>query len=99
MKLKVLTVLKRPWADLLLAFSTLCLGGFMGALSSNLPWAVLNAGTPEPSWRAIVFYALLPVLGTASLVAFFCLRHFAGRNASEIADDVLEELPDPDRIL
>jgi hypothetical protein len=88
-----------PWPDMLIGIATLCLGSWLGALASNLPWAVVNKGEIEPTIRAIIFYVIMPVLGVASLVAFFCIKHLFGQRASDVASSVLEELPDPDHTL
>lgn len=97
--LGLLTTSYFPWPDVLLGAATLCLGGLLGALGSSLPWAVVNGKSVEPTARAILFYVILPTLGTGSTVGFFCIRHFTARSASDIAQSVLEELPDPDRTL
>lgn len=88
-----------PWPEVLIGLATLCLGGFLGALASSLPWAAVNGSTADPTFRAILFYALLPMVGAASLVGFYSVRHIAGKNASDVALSVLEDLPDPDHTL
>jgi hypothetical protein len=88
-----------PWPESLLGAATLCLGGFLGALGSSLPWAFVKDNVGLPTGRAILFYVILPVLGAAALVAFFCIRHFGSQSASDIARAILDELPDPERTL
>jgi hypothetical protein len=98
-QLTTLTKGQFPWPELLLGFATLCLGGFLGAIASSLPWAVVAEATAKPSARSILFYVVLPSLGAAASVGFFALRHISNRRAADVANAVLEDLPDPDHTL
>jgi len=86
-----------PWPEVLLGAATLLLGASLGALGSGIPWATLDNGAAVANSLAILFYLVLPILGVGAAVGYFCLRHFSGRAASAVAQDLLDELPDPDR--
>ena len=77
-----------PWHEVTLGASTLALGAFLGALPANL-----KAGSVE----AVLFYTLMPVLGVASGVAFFFLRQIPSSEATLEANEILADLPDPDK--
>lgn len=87
-KLSTLLTVKFPWPEALLGLSTLCIGSTLGAVASDVPW---NCS------KAPFFYLLLPVVSIGSGVAYALLRHLTPQKASSIAQDILEELPDPDR--
>jgi len=86
-----------PWPEALLGVATLSLGASFGAFGSSIPWAILDNGAAAANPRAILFYVVLPIVGVGALVGYFCLRHFTTRSASTVAQDLLDELPDPDR--
>lgn len=77
---------KLPWHEILLAFSSLSYGAVLGAVPANIP-----LGTPK--WY--FFFVALPVVGTGTAVAYFFKRKEAGPDASTVAGEVLEDLPDP----
>lgn len=77
-----------PWPEFLLGLSTLSAGGALGAVASGVVWNTCEA---------VIFYLILPVLAVGSGVAYVLLRQLAARSASLVAQDLLEELPDPDR--
>lgn len=79
---------KIPWADVTLGLSTLALGGFLAAFLTDV--------TPG-SGEEVVFFSVLPVLGVGFLVWHIASRHHRHQDASEIAREVLAELPDPDK--
>lgn len=85
-----------PWSEVLLGAATLFLGASFGAYGSGVPWASLENGAAVANPRAILFYAALPIVGVGAAVGYFCLRHFSGRTASTVAQDSLDDLPDPD---
>lgn len=87
-KLSALAKTKFPWPEVLLGLCTLCAGSTLGAIATGVLWS---------SSKAPFFYGLLPIAAVASGVAYGLLRHLAPEKASEIAQDILEELPDPDR--
>ena len=76
------------WQELALGVCTLAYGGFLGALPAKLA-----AGEK----LAIVFYTLLPVIGTGCLVAYLFLRRPVHQNPVRAAGEALAELPDPDK--
>ena len=59
--------------------------------------ATLDNGAAVANSRAIPFDVVLPIFGVGAAVGYFCLRHFSGRTASAVAQDLLDESPDPDR--
>lgn len=87
-KLNTVAKSRFSWHEVLLALSTLAAGAFLGALPSGL-----KAGTAS----AIFFYTILPIVAVASFVAYLFLRRAMLRDPADIAADVLEELPDPDK--
>lgn len=78
-----------PWHELTLGISTLAFGGSLGALPAKL--AACDA-------LAILFYTVLPVIGTGCLVAYLFLRHGRSvhQNPVRSVDEALAELPDPE---
>ncbi len=77
-----------PWHEIMLGISSLAFGAFLGALPADL-----KAGT----YLAILFYTVMPILGVGTGVAFFFLRHKSGSDAAQEANEVLGDLPDPDK--
>jgi hypothetical protein len=72
----------------LLGVSTLTAGAALSAVLS---------GVQLGSWRGVVFFVILPMIGVGSGVAYVTLRHFGLRATQHIAEDILNDLPDPDR--
>lgn len=87
-RLATLVVATFPWPEVLLGLATLCTGGALGAVASNVAW---------DCWKAKIFYMVLPVIATGSGVAYVMLRHLIPQAASTAAQEALEDLPDPDR--
>lgn len=87
-KLSALLTGKFPWPEVLLGLGTLSAGGPLGAVASGVPWN---------DSKAPFFYLLLPLVAIGAGVAYALLRHLTPQKASTIAQDILEELPDPDR--
>ncbi|MDO8264330.1 MAG: hypothetical protein Q7T21_14065 [Gallionella sp.] len=79
---------KFSWAELLLAVSSLAIGASLGALSSDITY------TSNASLWKFLFVAL-PLIGVATLTAYFFVRQTTSQNASSTAKAVLDELPDP----
>jgi hypothetical protein len=79
---------KFPWAEFLLAVSSLAIGASLGALSSDVSYSA-NALL----WKFLFIF--LPLVGVASLTAYFFIRNTTNKAASRIATAVLNELPDP----
>lgn len=77
--------------EVLLGISTASLGGILGALASGVPF--------ELTFGSISFYVFLPMLLVGCLVAYIFKRKEQFRNPSNIARDLLEELPDPDKTI
>ncbi len=82
---------------MLLGVATLLLGATLGALGSTIPWAILENGAAVANPRAILFYVVFPIIGVGAAVGYFCLRHFTSHSASIVAQELLDELPDPNR--
>lgn len=96
-RLSTLLVGKFPWPEVLLGLATLFFGASFGALGSSVPLATLDNGAAVANPLAILFYVVLPFFGVGAAVGYFCLRHLSGRTASAVAQDLLDDLPDPDR--
>lgn len=79
---------KFPWAELLLAVSSLAIGASLGALSSDVSFS-----KNETLWKFLFIF--LPLVGVATLTAYFFIRNTTNKVASSIATAVLAELPDP----
>ena len=79
-----------PIHELLLGLSTLAAGGTLNALVSGV-----SLGT----WRSVLFFVFFPALSVGCGVAYGMLRHFKSRSAQQIAEDVLKDLPDPERTI
>lgn len=77
-----------PTSEVLLGVSTLAAGGALSALVSSVALA---------SWQGVLFFVVLPVVAVGCGVAYGMLRHFTIRAAQQLAEDVLEDLPNPDR--
>lgn len=76
------------WQELALGACTLAFGGVLGALP---------AGLSKSATLAVIYYIVLPVIGTGSLVAYLFLRHLDYQNPARSAREALSELPDPDK--
>jgi amino acid transporter len=87
-RLAKVTKARFPWHEVMLGVSSLAFGAFLGALPADLKAA---------TFQAVVFYTLMPIVGVGSGVAFFFLRHKSGSDAVQEADEVLADLPDPDK--
>ena len=87
-KLEQIAGSKFPIYEMLLAISALALGGWLGALASEITLA-------GSGMRGIFFFAILPVIGTASGIAYILLRAGSVKESAEVAQDILRDLPDP----
>lgn len=79
-----------PLSELLLGVSTLAAGGTLSAIVS---------GVALGSWQGALFFALLPAISVGCGVAYGMLRHFTLRATQQVAADILEDLPNPDRAI
>jgi len=77
-----------PLPELSLGVSTLAGGAALSAVVS---------GVQLGSWRGVVFFVILPMIAVGSGVAYGMLRSFGPRATQHIAEDILKDLPDPDR--
>jgi hypothetical protein len=77
-----------PLPELLLGVSTLTAGAALSAVIS---------GVQLGSWRGVVFFVILPMIAVGSGVAYGMLRRFGLRATQHLAEDILNDLPDPDR--
>lgn len=79
-----------PLPEVLLGIATLTAGATFSAVIS---------GVQLDSWRGVVFFVILPMVAVGSGVAYGMLRHFSLRTTQQLAEDILADLPDPDRSL
>jgi hypothetical protein len=79
-----------PWGEVLLSVSTFAAGAIASALTTSI---TLN------SLSGIIFFVILPMVAVGSFVAYLFNRTTSLSNASEIAREVLQELPDPDKTI
>lgn len=77
-----------PLPEVLLGISTLTAGAALSAVIS---------GVPLGSWRGVVFFVILPMVAAGSGVAYVMLRRFGLRSTEHLAEEILNDLPDPDR--
>jgi len=75
------------WGELVFGIATLSAGAIAGALTTDIQL---------DSQKGIIFYVILPMVAVGSFVAYLFYRAISFSKASEIARDVLAELPDPD---
>jgi len=87
-KLLRLQIIKFPWAELLLALSTLVFGTSLGALTSSISYT-------GDSVLWFFYFLFLPILGSVMITAYFFLRVFNPVDVAKLAQDALEDLPDP----
>jgi len=73
-----------PWAEILLAASSLCLGAILSAIVSDI-----SISTTKGKF----FYVILPPLAAAAIVAYFFVRHTENLSTSVIAETLLDEMP------
>jgi len=78
-----------PWHEICLGISTLAAGGYLGSLTSS----TITSG----SLQAIFFFNILPIIAVGTFIAYFFLRQSKIKEPSEVAVEVLAELPDPEK--
>lgn len=83
-RLKKLKRRSFPWAEVLLALSSLGFGAILSALISNV-----GLDTPV----GIFFYIVLLPITVGALVAYVFVRHNETESASSIATELLNEIP------
>lgn len=77
-----------PWHEILLAISSLAIGGCLGALSSDVSYSA------DPIlWKTL--FMLLPFVGMATGIAYAFLRYQSIKVAAATASEILKDLPDP----
>jgi hypothetical protein len=74
--------------EIMLGISTLTAGGALSALIS---------GVELGSWRGVVFFVILPMVAVGSGVGHWMLRRSDLRSTAHLAQEILNDLPDPDR--
>lgn len=79
---------KFPWPELLLGISTAALGAALGAIP---------AGIDIKKPIGLVYFVAFPVICTGTGVAYFMMRRNSIVDASKVAEDILEDLPDPEK--
>jgi len=87
-KLTRLRNLKFSYGEVLLGTSTLLLGASLSGLASKVE---LN------SILGIIFYLIFPLISIGTAVAYGFYRKYSLENVVDIAQDMLDELPDPER--
>lgn len=87
-KLAIAAEAKFPWYELALALSSLAAGAVAGAIPADIQ---------QGSGKYLVFFTILPVVAIGAFVAYLFLRHQRESGASNIAQSVLSELPDPEK--
>jgi hypothetical protein len=85
-RLQKLARFQFPTSELLLGVASLLLGATFGSLVSDISLLEL---------RGIWFFIIFPIIGCSALVAYFFLRRHDNMQSSEIAEEILSELPDP----
>lgn len=83
-KLSTLKTNSFPWAEVLLAFSSLGVGAILSSLLSDVTLT---------SSKGKFFFVLLPPLTVATIVAYLFVRKIETVSASSIADTLLEDMP------
>lgn len=83
-----LTTARFPWPEFLLGVSTAALGAALGAVP---------AGVDIKKPIGLFYFVALPVLCAGTGVAYFMLRSSPAVDSSKIANDILEDLPDPEK--
>lgn len=78
------------WAELWLSLSTLLLGAFLSALISQIKY--------EYKFWSIIFYSVCPALGGIFFVLYFMVRKQSTITATELADIIQENIPNPDEM-
>lgn len=88
-KLAKISISVFPWHEVCLGISTLAAGAYLGSLSAS--------NITSGSLQAVFFFNILPIIAVATFVTYFFLRRSTLKESSEIAIEVLAELPDPDK--
>lgn len=76
-----------PWYEVFLGIATTALGASLGSLSSD--------NISPGSLKSIFFYTILPIIAVTTFVIYLFRRKSTLQNSSDIAVEVLSELPDP----
>lgn len=77
------------YTDLLLGLFTTLIGVIIGALLAELSL---------DQWKGKLTYILLPILAAISGTSYFFIKHINQKNVSELAKEVLENIPDTEQI-
>src|SRR5690554_6378830 len=78
------------YTDLLLGLFTTLIGVIIGVLLSELGL---------DSWKGKWTYIALPILAAISGTSYFFIKHINQKNVSELANEVLENIPDTEQII
>lgn len=81
---------KAPWYELSLALCTLALGATLGAIPADIKPGTRNY---------FLYFTVFPAVAFGSGIAYFFLRRESVTEAAEIADDILNDLPEPKNTL
>jgi hypothetical protein len=85
---KNLAQAKFPWPELLLGVSTAALGAALGAIPADV-----DINKP----LGLLYFVAFPVVCAGTSVAYFMLRKNSILDASKAANELLEDLPDPEK--
>lgn len=83
-----LTTARFPWPEFLLGVSTAALGAALGAVP---------AGVDIKKPIGLIYFVALPVLCAGTGVAYFMLRSTPAIESSKIGNEILQDLPDPEK--
>lgn len=78
---------KPDYTEILLALCTVSFGAVLGAFSTGLKF--------ELTFTSVVFYVILPMVFVGTGVSFLILKNLQTKEASIMAKELLELLPDP----
>ncbi|MFM5564244.1 hypothetical protein ACET8P_17540 [Aeromonas veronii] len=83
-KLTTLKASSFPWAELLLAFSSMGIGAILSSLCSDI---TISTAIGK------FFFIVLPPLTFGAIVAYLFVRHIETASASSVAETLLEDMP------
>lgn len=83
-KLTTLRASSFPWAEILLAFSSLGVGAILSSLLSDVTLSTL---------KGKFFFIVLPPLTFGGIVAYLFVRHIETVSASSVAETLLADMP------
>ncbi len=79
---------KFPWSEIFLSISSLCLGAFLGAITSKITYGL--------NLLSVLYYNIAPTIGIGFLVAYFFYRKRENENIINLATKIEEYLSEID---